>query len=492
VLRAVAGLHGVDETGLLVVAQISQRRYIEGRHHLVVLVDQIVAVEHVEAVPWCVASDNVDLFVGVQPDNILECNLFIRQDTTTRAASACDDLEVDQMDMNGVGPSTSAVLKNPVLDRSTLRFGEHTLFGTISPGDTVDLPFATCTLELELVFDCGVGGREWHIAELGREVVVLVVVGYCTSDDELHNLVGVQVIGVIGDLLVAPQCYVAVFVGAEVNDDLPPFSHGDIELSRVDRVEKKTSVGSNDLEIDSSANLGRLFEVQLERAADRGIQEAESILAWFDLKVRPGLTVDMDNIAEEVGSLAVRFRAPQRAVRVVTLRGQSEWNIVVSLRQASDSLLLVIMKDVESSLTHIGVLSGVVDSVVVIPERTCVLTVGIVVILVGVGLGGVLGPAVKRRPRCKKSLGFEYPNKVGKHQLTIRAMKMDRVCTIGVVDEAYDRLCSLAHHEGRTRCHAIITNQSGGTKVRVHLLGERLDVNLIIVDRWTIGESKLP
>jgi hypothetical protein len=76
--------------------------------------------------------------------------------------------------------------------------------------------------------------------------------------------------------------------------------------------------------------------------------------------------------------------------------------------------------------------------------------------------------------------------------LTIRAMEMDGVCTIGVVDEAYYRLCSLAHHESRARCHAIITHQSGGAKVRVHLLGERLDVNLIVVDRRTIREGELP
>jgi hypothetical protein len=86
------------------------------------------------------------------------------------------------------------------------------------------------------------------------------------------------------------------------------------------------------------------------------------------------------------------------------------------LRQASDSLLLIVMKDVESSLAHIGILSGVVNSVVMVPESTSVLTVGIVVILVGVGLGGVLGPAVKRRPRCKKLLEFEYANKAGKYR----------------------------------------------------------------------------
>jgi hypothetical protein len=327
--------------------------------------------------------------------------LLVRLDPSATATCPCDDLEVNQVNVNGVSPASCSVLKNPVLDRSTLRFGEHTLLGTISPGNTVDLPFATCTLELELVFDCSVGGREWHIAELGREVVVLIVVGYCASDDELHDFVGVQVIGVIGDLLVAPQGHVAVFVGAKVNNDLPPFSHGDIELSRVDRVEEKASVRADNLKVDSSANLCGLFEVQLERSANRSVQEAESILAGFDLEVRPRLTVDMDNITEEVGSLAVRLRAPQRAIRVVALGCQSEWNVVVSLGQASDCLLLVIMKDVESSLAHIGVLSGVIDSVVMVPEGTSVLTIGIVVILVRVGLSGVLGPAVKRRPRCE-------------------------------------------------------------------------------------------
>jgi hypothetical protein len=82
------------------------------------------------------------------------------------------------------------------------------------------------------------------------------------------------------------------------------------------------------------------------------------------------------------------------------------------LRQASGSLLLIIMKDVESSLAHIGILSGVVDSVVMVPQCTGVLTIRIVVILVGVGLGGVLSPAVKRRSRCEESSGFVHSNEV--------------------------------------------------------------------------------
>ena len=45
--------------------------------------------------------------------------------------------------------------------------------------------------------------------------------------------------------------------------------------------------------------------------------------------------------------------------------------------------------------------------------------------------------------------------------LTVRTMEMDRVCAIGMVDETNHRLSSLAHHESRAWCHAIIANQLG-------------------------------
>jgi len=70
-LRAVALLHGVDEAGLFVVAKIRQGGNIHSSHHLVVFVDQVVAVEHVQTIPGCVASNHIDLLVGVQPNHVL-------------------------------------------------------------------------------------------------------------------------------------------------------------------------------------------------------------------------------------------------------------------------------------------------------------------------------------------------------------------------------------------------------------------------------------
>lgn len=44
-------VHGVDEGGFFVVAKVGEVSYIEGGHHIVVFVDQVVAVEHVETIP---------------------------------------------------------------------------------------------------------------------------------------------------------------------------------------------------------------------------------------------------------------------------------------------------------------------------------------------------------------------------------------------------------------------------------------------------------
>lgn len=88
-LCAVALFHWVNEAGLLVVAKVSESSDVESSHHLVVLVDEVVAVElnrvsvcrnciewaletyHVETVPRCVAGDDLSFLVLGQPDDVL-------------------------------------------------------------------------------------------------------------------------------------------------------------------------------------------------------------------------------------------------------------------------------------------------------------------------------------------------------------------------------------------------------------------------------------
>jgi hypothetical protein len=65
----------------------------------VVFVDQVVAVEHVETIPWTIAGENFNLFVLVQPNDIFQCSLLIRKDTTS-ATSTAHNLEVDEMNVD--------------------------------------------------------------------------------------------------------------------------------------------------------------------------------------------------------------------------------------------------------------------------------------------------------------------------------------------------------------------------------------------------------
>lgn len=59
---------------------------------------------------------------------------------------------------------------------------------------------------------------------------------------------------------------------------------------------------------------------------------------------------------------------------------------------------------------------------------------------------------------------------------------MHRVGHGGIVDEPHDRLTTLFDDEGRSRGHAVVADQGGGTPVGVDLLVELVDVDLIVVD----------
>lgn len=54
------------------------------------------------------------------------------------------------------------------------------------------------------------------------------------------------------------------------------------------------------------------------------------------------------------------------------------------------------MENIESSLAEICILGGVVYGMIVVPERSRILCIGIVVIFVLADASGIFGPTVKR------------------------------------------------------------------------------------------------
>ena len=83
----------------------------------------------------------------------------------------------------------------------------------------------------------------------------------------------------------------------------------------------------------------------------------------------------MDDIAVQRGHLVLGIR--EGAVAVVLLGRQCKWHIVLAGRQAK-LVFSRVMQDVEAGLAKVSILSSVVDSMVVIPESTGALVVGVV------------------------------------------------------------------------------------------------------------------
>lgn len=54
---SVCWVHGIQEGGGFVIAKVCDGCNVHRRHHFMVLMDQVVAVEHIETVPWSIAKD---------------------------------------------------------------------------------------------------------------------------------------------------------------------------------------------------------------------------------------------------------------------------------------------------------------------------------------------------------------------------------------------------------------------------------------------------
>ena len=94
---------------------------LELDHHVVVLVDEVVAVHHVPAALVLEAHDHADLLVLADVDDVLRALLV----GSRRPAVAVEDLEVDEVDVDRVEPAAARVLELPDLDVARARVGRR-------------------------------------------------------------------------------------------------------------------------------------------------------------------------------------------------------------------------------------------------------------------------------------------------------------------------------------------------------------------------------
>jgi hypothetical protein len=144
-------------------------------------------------------------------------------------------------------PAARAVLERPPLNGTTLRLSHNASLGSISPGDTVDLPLAALALELEGVIEALLVRREWDCAECSRKSFVLLVAADLVAYDESHDFVCVEIRVDVGNLGIRLECDVLVLESAEVKHDFPTFGHGDVKLGSINRLRKKACIGTDNL-----------------------------------------------------------------------------------------------------------------------------------------------------------------------------------------------------------------------------------------------------
>jgi hypothetical protein len=119
-------------------------------------------LEHVDTIPRGVASDDVNLFIYVQPHDVLQRGLLVWHQRSA-AASAGRDLQIDQVNVNWVGPVAAKISKSPLLHCTALWLGKNALSETIRPCNTVDLPLPPA-LKLVVVINWSVGRWKRNLA----------------------------------------------------------------------------------------------------------------------------------------------------------------------------------------------------------------------------------------------------------------------------------------------------------------------------------------
>jgi hypothetical protein len=291
-----------------------------------IFMNEIVAMEHVQAVPGSIMSLDFDCLARAKPDNVLEPLSFVVVERTVTVGSG-QDLEIDKMDVNRMRPTAAAVLKLPYFNRTARHICQHAV-GCVGKDDTVDLPLTIGMMELKVM----VHTRPRRVRPVNGCQCRRNRAGVCNwgaGYNKSHNLVGVEVVLVVTDVFCVFQRDVLPGKRAEVKNNFIPLAHGNVERGRSCGRCQKPRVRRDYLKGNHGGGTGLSLEIQEECARDRCIQETEPVLARLDIEVRPCLTIDMDNIAKE--RVVFEGWAEQCAIVVVLLGRQDEGNVKLAV-----------------------------------------------------------------------------------------------------------------------------------------------------------------
>jgi len=399
VLRNETRIHWVGVISGDVVTLTFELGDVEDGHHHAVFVNEVVAVEHVQTVPWSVDGANLGRLAWLNVDDILESGALVWE-KTSGTASALDDLERNKVDVNRVDTWTTGVVDLPHLGRTLFWTGKDTVVDIIVV-DTVDGPVVVASnLKVEDLRD--LADSLWPLngrIEGAWDITVVSPVADRVSDNELHHLIGVVVdfdLAVWSGTHVVAHGEVLSSIWSKVKDDFVTLTRSHLKVLCGDRRAEKTTVGSDSWELDPVSFW--VGNVNVPWTTEGEIEETKAVLAWLDIHEWPWLTVDFVHITELVEVLADR-EGEVTAVVVCSIL-ECKWDIVVVLRK-SKVVLVRVVNDPDTSKTVVGVRCSLMIGVVVVPDRSSYVVVWVVVILELVGQDHVIRPSIPRGVSCK-------------------------------------------------------------------------------------------
>lgn len=186
-------------------------------------------------------------FASTKPDNILEAIGFIRQHAVS-ATSALGHLEVHQVQVNWVGPTTGAILQLPCFNSANSRPGQYSVLN-VCEANIIDEPLPVGTTKLEVSSLNRSGRYNRKLSQSRRNTRRILDRG--RANNESHGLISVQILIINTDVVGLwnlTNVDALPSIGREINDDLITLAGADVEIRSRDRSREEASVRGDDLE----------------------------------------------------------------------------------------------------------------------------------------------------------------------------------------------------------------------------------------------------
>src|ERR1041384_619029 len=383
-----------------------------------IFMNDVVAVHRPVALKVAEAEEDFHIFIALQPGAVLARHLHVghtgarRADTANAAAKGAvtvrtpvgraesgapavmavteatpsvagpaEDLMLFQVDVDRVLPIIPRIAPEPVFG-AVLLHGETEFVTVRKPA--IDDPLSIVAIKIEVPRDARRDDARQLIEDrMGRGVDA--VVGDHAADPELdtgHALAGGEKITARTLAVVLNQAIFQTHFGVtadqtldcvEVDDDVIAFGHAQPDAGHLNRRRQQVSVIGDYPERNLRTGSERIGQEQFIETRRPAVQDAETIAPLADVEERLNDAIRQLNVAEQ--SLEIEsVKAQQPGAGVQQLIIEHDRDVVLRITRQTEAGgfiagIELVEDQVKAFKTLVSIFRGVIDAMVVIPQR---------------------------------------------------------------------------------------------------------------------------